>query len=162
MFRRREEIRKQLLEVIEKFRQKGSISPEKALTSQELGLPPRFEEAMHRRLGQTGIFVEVNGRYYMSEERLKQLQEQRQKAQGNGGGRGLWRMRQSLMVLRVARLVTTFLFVALLSANVFIQSWMIRWLTGGMLVVWVALFISHFYYGSKVRKRFSSSVPVSN
>ena len=75
MFRRREEIRKQLTEIIAKFKEKSATTPEKALTAQELGLPPRFEEAMHRRLGRTGIFVEVNGKYYLSEERLKEVQE---------------------------------------------------------------------------------------
>jgi len=75
--------------MIERFREKGATSPEKAMTIQELGLPPRFEEAMHRRLGQTGIFVEVNGKYYLNEERLKQIQEQRAKA-GSGSGAGGW------------------------------------------------------------------------
>ncbi len=76
MFRhRREEIKEQLTQAIEKFRQKGATTPEKALTVQELGLPPRFEEAMHRRLGKSGVFVEVNGKYYLSEERLKEAQE---------------------------------------------------------------------------------------
>jgi hypothetical protein len=75
--------------MIERFRQKGATSPEKAMTIQELGLPPRFEEAMHRRLGQSGIFVEINGKYYLNEERLKQIQEQRAKAgSGSGGGSG--------------------------------------------------------------------------
>jgi hypothetical protein len=58
------------------------------MTSQELGLPPRFEEAMHRRLGQSGIFVEVNGKYYLNEERLRQIQEQRVKAGFGGAGGG--------------------------------------------------------------------------
>ncbi len=84
MFRDREQMRQRLKEIIDKFRQKGTTSPEKALTLQELGLPPRFEQAMHRRLGQSGIFVEVNGKYYLNEERLKQLQEQR----GNEGYSG--------------------------------------------------------------------------
>lgn len=75
MFRRREEIRQQLMNLIAKFKEKGATTPEKALTAQELGLPPRFEEAMHRRLGRSGIFVEVNGKYYLSEERLKEVQE---------------------------------------------------------------------------------------
>jgi len=75
MFRRKEEIRRQLTEIIAKFREKGVISPEKSMTAQELGLPPRFEEAMHRRLGRTGILVEVNGKYYLSEDRLKEVQE---------------------------------------------------------------------------------------
>jgi hypothetical protein len=74
------EIRRRIMEVVEKFREKGALSPEKALTAQELGLPPRFEQAMHRRLGQLRIFVEVNGKYYLDEERLKQIQEQRLKA----------------------------------------------------------------------------------
>jgi hypothetical protein len=73
--RRRQEIKEQLTAVIEKFRQKGATSPEKALTSQELELPPRFEEAMHRRLGRSGVFVEVNGKYYLSEARLKEVQQ---------------------------------------------------------------------------------------
>ncbi|MGD0330315.1 MAG: hypothetical protein ABSB40_07715 [Nitrososphaeria archaeon] len=90
MFRDREEMRHRLHEIIERFRQKGATSPEKAMTIQELGLPTRFEEAMHRRLGQSGIFVEINGKYYLDEERLKQIQEQRAKrGSGNGGG-GVW------------------------------------------------------------------------
>jgi hypothetical protein len=86
MFRDREEMRRRLQEIIERFRQKGATSPEKAMTIQELGLPPRFEEAMHRRLGQLGIFVEVNGKYYLNEERLKQIQEQRAKAGSGSSG----------------------------------------------------------------------------
>jgi len=89
MFRGREEIRRRLQGIIEKFRLKGATSPEKAMTLQELGLPPRFEEAMHRRLGQLGIFVETNGKYYLNEERLRQIQEQRAKTgSGTGGGSG--------------------------------------------------------------------------
>ena len=87
MFRGRQEMRRRLQEIIERFRQKGATSPEKAMTIQELGLPPRFEEAMHRRLGQSGIFVETNGKYYLNEERLKQIQEQRSKM-GSGSSRG--------------------------------------------------------------------------
>lgn len=72
---RREEIRQRLTELVARFREKGATTPEKAMTLQELELPPRFEQAMHRRLGRTGIFVEVNGKYYLSEERLKEVQE---------------------------------------------------------------------------------------
>jgi hypothetical protein len=83
-------MRRRLQEIIQKFREKGATSPEKALTIQELGLPPRFEQAMHRRLGQTGIFVEVNGKYYLNEERLKQIQEQRARGGGAGSGGGAY------------------------------------------------------------------------
>jgi hypothetical protein len=34
MFRRRREIREDLLELIEKFRKKGALSPEKAMTAE--------------------------------------------------------------------------------------------------------------------------------
>jgi hypothetical protein len=75
MFRRREETRNRVMEIVEKFRAKGAINPEKAMSATELGLPTRFEEAMNRRLGQTGIFVRVNGKYFLSEERLKVVKE---------------------------------------------------------------------------------------
>ena len=78
MFRGREDVRKRLAEIIAKFKEKGAISSEKAMTAEELGLPPRFEEAMQRRLGRTGIFVEVNGKYFLSEEGLKKFQERLQ------------------------------------------------------------------------------------
>lgn len=68
--------RERLLEIIERFRQKGATSPEKARTIEELGLPPRFKEAMGRRLGQVGVFVEVDGKYYLSEARLNDLRQQ--------------------------------------------------------------------------------------
>lgn len=63
--------RQWILRLIEKFREKGAVSPDKALAAPQLGLGPRFELAMHRRLGKEGIFVEMNGRYYLSEEKLK-------------------------------------------------------------------------------------------
>jgi hypothetical protein len=88
MFRDPQQIRRRLMEIVEKFRQKGATSPEKALTLQELDLPPRFEQAMHRRLGQTGIFIEVNGKYYLNEDRLRQIQEQRGQQEGGSGGFG--------------------------------------------------------------------------
>jgi hypothetical protein len=80
-----EGIRRRLQQIVEMFRQKGATTPEKAMTIKELGLPPRFGQAMHRRLGQTGIFVEVKGKYYLDEERLKQIQEQRANSGGYGG-----------------------------------------------------------------------------
>jgi len=81
MFRRRAEVRERLLEVIEKFRQKGATRPEKAMTAEELGLPPKFQEMMKRRLGKIGVFKEVDGKYYLSEERLKEVREEIAKRQ---------------------------------------------------------------------------------
>ncbi len=79
-----------LREIIEKFRQKGATSLEKAMTIEELGLPPRFEGAMHRRLGQSGIFVEINGKYYLNEEKLKQIREQRAKERSGSSKGSVW------------------------------------------------------------------------
>ncbi|MGA2385715.1 MAG: hypothetical protein ABSG33_04195 [Candidatus Bathyarchaeia archaeon] len=88
MFNNQDQRRRRLQEIIQKFREKGATAPEKAMTIQELGLPPRFEQAMQRRLGQSGIIVEVNGKYYLNEERLKQIQEQRANMAGGSGGYG--------------------------------------------------------------------------
>ncbi len=115
MFRNPEQIRQRLQEIAEKFRQKGATSPEKALTIQELELPPRFEQAMNRRLGQSGIFVETNGKYYLNEERLKQIQEQRSKmaSQGDGWNQGhstWYRAIRLLLLLPIGIIVAVALF----------------------------------------------------
>ena len=75
MFKQRQDIVEILIEVVDKFRKKDATSPDKAVTAEELGLPWQFKEAMNRRLGQLGIFVEVNCKYYLAEERLKEVQE---------------------------------------------------------------------------------------
>jgi hypothetical protein len=90
LFRRSKGLRELLVEIVQKFRQKGAFSPETAMTAEELGLPPRFEETMQRRLGRSGIFVEVDGKYYLSEERLKQIQEQLVKAGYGSRGDSNW------------------------------------------------------------------------
>jgi len=51
VFRRRREMREHLLELIEKFIEKGTLSPEKAMIAEELDLPAEFKERMKRRLG---------------------------------------------------------------------------------------------------------------
>ncbi len=57
------------------FQQKGATSPEKALTAEELGLPPRFEEYMDSHSGQTKVFVEVNGKYYLDQKALEEMKQ---------------------------------------------------------------------------------------
>jgi hypothetical protein len=68
-------MRERILRLIERFREKGAVSPETALTASELGLGPRFERAMERRLGRIGVFVKIDGKYYLSEERLNEDRE---------------------------------------------------------------------------------------
>ena len=79
MFRSRQSQFKERLvqfqEIVQKFRVKGATSSEKAMTIEEIGLQPGFKEMMSRRLGRSGIIVEVNGKYYLSEERLKEVKD---------------------------------------------------------------------------------------
>lgn len=136
MFRNREEMRRRLFEIIDKFRQKGATSAEKALTIEELGLPQRFEEAMHRRLGQSGIFVEVNGKYYLNEERLKQIQEQR--AQGGGlnrtRGQPSWYRFIGILLMLPLGLIAVFVIFYLTSSGG-------GYFPGEFLIAWIVIFI---------------------
>ena len=150
MFERRERIQRWFHDVVEKFRQKGAVSPDKAMTAEELGLPPRFEEAMKRRLGRLGVFVEVNGKYYLSEERLKQVEELRS-ARG-----GAWNPGNRIMTLRLFQLVTIVLVVTLFLVNLFVQSWELRIVSVVLLVVWLVIAMLQIYFLSRVRKRYTS------
>jgi hypothetical protein len=70
-----------LKELVPLFKTKGALSPETAMTSKDLGLPPGFEEGMKKRLGQSGIFVEINGMYYLSEQRLAEMETKMEERQ---------------------------------------------------------------------------------
>jgi hypothetical protein len=59
--------------IIETFRAKGALSPESALTAQELGLSRIFVRIMKRRRGKTKVFAEVNGKYYLDENALRAM-----------------------------------------------------------------------------------------
>ncbi len=77
MFRRRGMIRERLQKIKEVFREKGAVSSESAMTLKDLGLPSRFTRLMNGRLGQSGLFLEVNGKYYLSEKQIKDVEKQR-------------------------------------------------------------------------------------
>jgi hypothetical protein len=73
LYRREIAGRERARRVIEIFRSHGATSPEKAMTSGQLGLSPRFDEFMDRRGGRAGVIVEISkGRYYLDEARLHQ------------------------------------------------------------------------------------------
>lgn len=76
MFGQLAKIKEIVLTEVEKFRQKGALSPENAMSIEELGLSPNFKGLMDGPLGLLGIFVEVDGKYYLSEKRLKEVEEQ--------------------------------------------------------------------------------------
>jgi len=155
MFGNRERIQKWFYDIVDKFRQKGALSPDKAMTLEELGLPPRFGEAMKRRLGRSGVFVEVNGKYYLSEERLKQIEEMRS-ARG-----GAWNPRSRIMTLRLVQIVTVVLFAILFIVNLYVQSWELRLLSAVVLIVWLLIAILQIYYLFQARK-FSRQVNKAN
>jgi len=138
--------------IVARFREKGATSPERAMTAQELGLPPRFEEAMKRRLGATGIFVEVNGKYYLDEAKLQQVQEQRRAA---GGG---WGPTRSMIAIRMARMVVGLAAVVLgLSNLLLVRSAYVSLAVVGLVVVWIALTVFQLFYLSSARSRWGAS-----
>jgi carboxypeptidase family protein len=62
-----------IAEVVRTFKEKGAISPETALTAQELGLSRLFVRIMKRRTGRTRIFMEINGKYYLDQKALEEM-----------------------------------------------------------------------------------------
>ena len=142
MFRRGKGFGELFVKIVQKFRQKGALSPETAMTAEELGLPSRFEEAMQRRLGRSTVFMEVNGKYYLNEERLKQIQEQLAKAgYGSGGdidwsrvGPPTWfRVVEVLLMLPIGIIIALVLFHFVASKGSFFQ--------GEFLIVLVVIFL---------------------
>jgi len=150
MFTGRKQIENWFYNIVEKFRQKGANSPDKAMTVEELDLPPRFEEAMKRRLGRSGVFVEVNGKYYLSEERLKQIEETRS-ARGES-----WNPRNKIMMLRLVQLAIVAFLVAIFLVN-FVHSWELRIVSAVFLVILLIMIALQIYYLSRVRKKFPNA-----
>jgi ABC-type glutathione transport system ATPase component len=62
-----------MMEIVAIFKKHGATSPENAMTLEALDLPPIFGMMLRGPMGQMGIFVEYNGKYYLSEERINQL-----------------------------------------------------------------------------------------
>ncbi len=62
-----------IVKIAEIFKEKGAISLETAMSLEELGLSSQFNMMMQRGIGQSGIFLEDNAKYYLSEEKLGQI-----------------------------------------------------------------------------------------
>jgi YVTN family beta-propeller protein len=62
-------------QIIQKFQEKGAISPQTAMTAKELGLSRIFVRIMERRKDQTKMFVEVNGKYYLDQLALEEKKQ---------------------------------------------------------------------------------------
>ncbi|MDA4133432.1 MAG: hypothetical protein OK454_09970 [Thaumarchaeota archaeon] len=121
------------------------------MTAQELGLPPRFEEAMKRRLGATGIFVEVGGKYYLDEARLQQVEQQRGAGDVRGGQ---WASRKNMFALRMVRRVVGVSAIILVVLNIFVfGSLDVRLVVVALVVAWIALTVFQLYYIARLRGR---------
>ncbi len=62
-------------QIIQKFQEKGAISPQTAMTAKELGLSRIFVRIMERRKEQTKMFVEINGKYYLDQKALEEKKQ---------------------------------------------------------------------------------------
>jgi hypothetical protein len=132
----REEWRQWVEDLARRFRERGATSPERAMTALELGLHERFEEAMKRRLGQTGIFAEVGQRYYLNEERLRDF-EQRWRGPG-AGYRGMGRLRSNLFALRIFRMILGVVIISLVLVNFLTgRSWELWWVIVALVIIWI-------------------------
>lgn len=65
------DIERKLNETIELFRKRGAVSPESALSPEELGLPPMFGWFMRSPMASRLPFVEDQGKFYLSEKKLE-------------------------------------------------------------------------------------------
>lgn len=146
MSRERTEAKRSLIELIEKFREKGATSPDKAMTLEEFGLPPGFEYLMHGHLGKLGIFLEKDGKYYLSEERLTQLRERTSVMQTARHSR------KNLLTLRMIRIMIGIIFISLLLVNIYVNNLSIRITCSILLLALLAISIIQLYYLIKVRK----------
>jgi len=65
-----------IMQTVKTFKEKNATNPENAKTIEELGLPPQFKMMLtHSPMGQAGLFKETNGKYYLNEEQVKQMQK---------------------------------------------------------------------------------------
>jgi hypothetical protein len=154
--------RNRINQIAEKFRQMGATSPATAKTIQELDLPPRFEEAMRRRLGRTGIFVEFNGRYYLDEARLTQFAQGGFHPQGRAWQGGQMGKRRTLQdrrfALRIARIVIGILILALIFANFFfLHSFYVWIVTGVLFLLAIIISVMQLYYMTRIRRMRSTT-----
>ena len=69
------EIKDTIYQEIEKFR-KGALNPKKAMSIENLELSPKIKIFLRTSPRFLGVFVEVDGKYYLSEERLRRVEEQ--------------------------------------------------------------------------------------
>jgi hypothetical protein len=120
------------------------------MTAQDLGLHERFEQAMKRRLGQTGIFVDVGGRYYLNEDALRQFELRSQSGEFRrmGGARRNW------FALRIVRILLGMFIILLFVVNFFEgRSLDIWYLIVALAISWICVTVLQIFYMTR-RNRF--------
>ncbi len=142
----------------QKFREKGATGPDRAMTVQDLGLGPRFEEAMKRRVGQTGIFVDVGGKYYFNEDRLREFEQRRQgMGAARAGGQGFRRNMATLRIVQMSLMV--FIVALILISWVYGRSYDLWILVAVLLVAWIAISVYGIFAMSRARSRMGTGGP---
>jgi hypothetical protein len=152
--------RNRINNIAQRFRQAGALSPDTAKTPEEIGLPPQFDQAMHRRLGQTGIFIEVSGKYYLDENRLAQFNQsgfgwQQQPGTGQrwGGGGRNYQTRQSLLTLRIIRITLSIIVLLLIIGNFFyFHSFNVWFAVIFLFILTVVISVLQIFYLSRLRR----------
>ncbi|HYB07131.1 MAG TPA: hypothetical protein VEB87_03130 [Nitrososphaerales archaeon] len=129
----------------QKFRERGATSPDKALTARELGVHEMFQKAMKERLGQTGIFVEIGGKYYMNEQRLREFEQRWQGAGARNYGFG--RARRNWFAIRMFRMILGVIILTLVLVNFFTSRSLDLWyLIVVLIVLWIGVSIVQIFY----------------
>ena len=144
------EIREKILNIAEIFRQKDAISPKNAMTLEDLNLPPRFKFLMNGPMGKLDIFMEIEGKYYISEERLEPIEKQHDLSDSSRYSR------QKLLRLRITRITTAVLLITLLLVNLSTNIFEIKLLSLIFLVVLVATTFLRLYYLTKTKKKINN------
>lgn len=110
---------------------------------------------MKRRLGSSGIFVEINGKYYLDESRLKQIQAEGREGISFGSS---WSLKRRMLELRIARMVLGVIVVALVLYDLlYVGEAELRFLIVGLLSVWLALTLIQLYWMSRIRAGMGSA-----
>lgn len=97
-----------------------------------------------------GVFVEVNGKYYLSEERLKQMELRSARTSA-------WLPGKNILALRIAQVILVILFMAFFLVSLLVHGLELKVISLLFLVVWLFVSVLQIYYLSRIRRRTSQT-----
>lgn len=97
----------------------------------------------------------MNGKYYLSEERLKQMDELRRTSGA------AWNSRKKMLTLRTFQMIAVILSLTFLLANFLMQSWELRVSAYVFLAAWLVITVLQLYYSLRIRNRGRYDAPHS-